>query len=161
MSLDIHTQTTIFTIINFFILYLLLKGVLFKPINKVITERREEISKKLEEAELSNKQAQQYRLESENRLKASKKEGKALVEAYKIQAEKIREEIIKKAEEEGKEIIDRAEKEAKRQREKAESELREQVVSLALALATKILEKQLDEKEHRRLMDEFIEQVGK
>ena len=50
----------------------------------------------------------------------------------------------------------------RRQRDKGKGRvgLREQVVSLALALATKILEKQLDEKEHRRLMDEFIEQVG-
>jgi len=161
MTLDIHSQTTIFTIINFFILYFLLKRFLFKPINKVIVERRREISSNLQEAEENKKKAQQYRLESENRLKDSAREGKALVEKYKMQAEKIREEIIKKAEKEAKEIIDRAEKEVHGQKERAEAELREQVVSLALAVAAKAIERQLDEKEHRRIMDEFIDQVGR
>ena len=87
MTLDIHSQTTIFTIINFFILYFLLKRFLFKPINKVIAERRREISSNLQEAEENKKKAQQYRLESENRLKDSAREGKALVEKYKMQAE--------------------------------------------------------------------------
>lgn len=160
MVMEAHVQTIIFTIINFFITFLVLRHFLFKPISKVVNERRTEVTRNLDEAAASKEQAEQFRLESETNLKGSREEGKAIVEDYKKKAEKLSAEVKKKAEEEAREIIDRAIKEAEREKEKARAEIKGEVVALALALSAKALEKHLDDSEQRRLMDEFISKVG-
>lgn len=160
MSMEIDIQTAIFTVLNFILLCAILSYFLFKPLKRVITERRTEISGKLIEAEQNKSIAEQLRKEIENNLKTSKKEGKALVEEYKKKAEKLSDEVIKTAHQEAQQIMDRAAKETQREKEKARAEIREEVVGLAVVLSAKALERSIDEAEHRRLIDEFIAKVG-
>lgn len=162
MGIDISPNgiRILITIFNFFILCIILRHFLFKPVNDLINTRKNEIDSLIKKSELDNINAEKNRIESEGYLKSSKYEGKNIVEEYKGKAEHLSQDIIKEAHIEAQAIIDRAVKEAQREKEKAEAELKIQVVDLALLLSSKVLEETIDEEQHRRLIEDFIAKVG-
>ena len=160
MELNVEIPISVFTILNFFILYLALRRFLFKPLNETLTARRSEVESKLKDAENNKVLSERYRAESEADLKDSKNKGKALVEEYKSRAEGLHSDIVKAANAEARQIIERAVRETEREREKAQAEIKEQVIELALMLSAKALEESINENTHRRLISDFITKVG-
>ena len=148
------------TVINFVILLLILRRFLFKPVNDVLTSRRDEIDSTIKKANEDEANAVKNRAESEKNLKESRAKGKDIVEEYKAKAEHLSNDILKDAHTEAQTIMDRAMKEANREKEKAEAELKEHVVDLAVLLSSKALEESIDEEQHRRLIKDFIAKVG-
>ena len=93
-------------------------------------------------------------------LHDSKTKGREIVEEYKVNAQNISQEIIDEAKKESIIIMDRSRVEIEREKEKAASEIKKQVIDLSLILSEKALEQHIDEKEHRRLIEDFIFKVG-
>jgi F-type H+-transporting ATPase subunit b len=152
---------TIFaTIVNFIILLLFLKHILFNKVNGVIDKRTSEVKETIDKANADRAKAEALRLQNEENLQNSKIEGKTIVENYKAKAEKVSEELKKEASTEAQVIIERAKKEVEREKEKATAEIKDQVVDLALLLSSKALEQSIDEEQHRRLINDFIAKVG-
>ncbi|ASW44059.1 F0F1 ATP synthase subunit B [Clostridium isatidis] len=158
--MSINPSTLIATIINFVILYLILKKFFFAKIAAIIEEREELINEKLDNAEEEITKARILAIENEKILKKAREEGKLITQQEKAKADKIYHEIIEEANEEAKVIILRARKEIAREREKAEAQLKTQVVDLAMELAEKIIEKNIDEDKNRELIEDFITKVG-
>ncbi|MBU5454343.1 F0F1 ATP synthase subunit B [Caproiciproducens sp. MSJ-32] len=158
--MSINLSTLIATIINFVILYLILKKFFFAKIATIIEEREELINEKLDNAEEEITKARILAIENEKILKKAREEGKLITQQEKAKADKIYHEIIEEANEEAKVIISRARKEIAREREKAEAQLKTQVVDLAMELAEKIIEKNVDEDKNRELIEDFIKKVG-
>jgi F-type H+-transporting ATPase subunit b len=158
--MEMNPLTVLATVINFGIFYLIMRRLLFNPINKVISEREEEIAKRIEKSEESQKQAELLRIQNEEKLIHAKEEGKTIVEDLKSKAEKTSDEIISKAKEEAEFLLNRARTDAEREREKATDDIKNQAIDLALILSSKALEKAIDENEHRRLIKDFIAKVG-
>ncbi len=158
--MEFYWPKVIYTIINFIILYFILKHFLFKPVNEVIASRKNEIETTVKKTEEDRKQAELLIIESENIIKETKKQGKNLVEDYKKKAEKASIDIIAEARKESDQIMERTEKEIQRQREKIEDEIRINTIDLAIQLSSKILEEAVDEKKHRELIEDFIAKVG-
>ena len=75
--------------------------------------------------------------------------------------EKVYDEIVEEARAEANLIIERAKVEIEREKEKAEYSLKKEAIDLALELSKKVIEKNIDEKKNRTLIDEFISEVGK
>jgi F-type H+-transporting ATPase subunit b len=160
MELDINVIRIIITIINFFILYAILRYKLFKPVMKIISSRQEDIEYSIRVAEEDELKAKNNKLETEAELKNTKALGKGIIEDYKSKAQAVSDDMIKQAQKEAQAIIERAEKEAQREKEKAEDELKKQTVDLAVLLSSKALGETIDEEQHRRLIKEFISKVG-
>lgn len=158
MSIDI--LKIIYTLINFGILYLILKHFLFKPVNNAIDARKNDIENDIKKADEDKKIAQAFKSESEESVKKSKLQGKQIVETYKLKAEKVSEEIISDARSESERIIERSKKEVEREREKAAYEVKQNTIDLAIQLSSKVLEESIDEEKHRQLIEDFIAKVG-
>jgi F-type H+-transporting ATPase subunit b len=158
--MEINPLTVLATIINFAIFYFVMSRLLFKPVNKIISSREEEIDMRIKKSEEDQKQAELLRLENEDKLKNALDEGKAIVEDFKSRAEKVYEDIISKAKEEAEFVLDRARTDAERERDKASEEIKTQAIDLAILLSSKALETTIDESEHRRLIKDFIAKVG-
>ncbi len=150
----------IFAMINFLVLFLILKHFLFEKVMEFMNNRRSKIEDDIKTAKQDREEA--FRLKGENEKLAieSAKEGKRIVEQYKEKAEKVYEDIVNNANAEAKMIMKRAEVDIQREKEKAQQEVKEQVVDLSIILSEKVLEKAIDENEHRRLIDDFIAKVG-
>jgi F-type H+-transporting ATPase subunit b len=110
---------TIFaTIVNFIILLLFLKHILFNKVNGVIDKRTSEVKETIDKANADRAKAEALRLQNEENLQNSKIEGKTIVENYKAKAEKVSEELKKEASTEAQVIIQRAKKEVEREKER-------------------------------------------
>lgn len=160
MSISINDFTTIMTIINFFILYFVLRHFLFKPVNSAISSRENDIADRIKKSQEDMEKAQALKIENEKELKAARDEGKNIVENFKTKAEKVSSDIIQDARSEAQILMERARTEAEREKEKAKDEIKTQVVDLAVLLSSKALEESIDEKTHRRLIQDFIGKVG-
>lgn len=158
--MEINITTVIITIINFGILYLVLRHYFFKPVNDTITKRQNEIATKIQNANENEEKAKQLFNQHEELLKGSKSEGKKIVEDYKNKAEKVSADVLKEAHEEAQTIISRAKVEAEREKAKAADEIKNQVIDLAVLISSKALEQSIDEEQHKKLIEDFIVKVG-
>lgn len=158
--MEINPLTALATIINFIILILVLRHFFFKKVSDLISSRENEINTRITNAEKDEEKARLLRIENEEKLKGAVDEGKAIVEDFKARAGKLSEEIVAKAKEEAEFLLEKAKNDAEREREKAEDEIKLQAINLAILLSSKALEASIDEKEHRRLIKDFITKVG-
>ena len=158
--MDIDPSVLLMTLINFFILVLILKHFFWEKIRIAIQDREDFIQEQLSNAEDESQKARLYLIENERILKSSKEEGKKIIEKKKQKANKVDSEIVDDANKEAKAIVDRARLEIEREKEKAQYEIKKQVVNLAIELSTKALEEKLEDSTQRELIGDFITKVG-
>ena len=160
MEMGIDLGIVIAAMVNFLILLFIAKRFLFIPVSKILETRKQELESSFEKARLDKEEANRFKIENSEKLKLAKQEGKEIVEVYKEKAEKVSRELIEDAKQEAALIIERSRVEIQREKEKAESEIKKQVIDLSLVLSERALEQIIDEKEHRRLIEDFIFKVG-
>lgn len=158
--MDISISQVIATIINFVLTYFILRHLLFKPITKAIEDRENLIEGRIIKSEEDMKEAQKLKMENQQLLKDSKNNGKAVVEKYKEKAELVSTDIISESQKEAQVYMNRARIEIEREKEKAQEELKIKVVDLAIMISSKALGESIDEKTHRKLIEDFIAEVG-
>ncbi len=148
--------TSILQLMSFFILMYFLIKFLYKPFLNILDKRSEEIKSQYEKADEARKEAEKFRekvkVEMERlseRTDQMYEEAKARVEAYeKAERTRIQTEVES--------IMKRARREIEEERSKAEESLKANVITLAIALASRIIQKDLDEKSKREfLMDQL------
>ena len=160
MSLNFYMPTIVWTIINFILLLYILKYLFFKPVSKIMDDRKNGINMSIKNAKDNEEKAEVSRKEKDQLLHDSKVKGREIVEEYKVNAQNISQEIINDAKKESIIIMERSRVEIEREKEKAASEIKKQVIDLSLILSEKALEQHIDETEHRRLIEDFIFKVG-
>lgn len=156
----LELSKVIAVLINFAILYGILRHFFFKPVNTAINKRQTDIVEKITKTDEDLKAAEELRSENEKRLADAKNEGKAIVENFKNKATALHSDMVSEAREEAEAIVKRAKIEAQRVKDKAEDEMKNQVIDLAVLLSTKAIEESVSEEQHRRLINDFILKVG-
>lgn len=160
MELSIKPHTIIMCMINFAIFFFIYKRYFHDKVNKILIERNSKISNEIKEAKANREESDKLLLENKKLLIDSKNESKQLIEEYKSKAEKVYEEIVDEAHLETRRTLERTSLEIQREKQKAEEEIKEKAIELAITLSSRVLERAIDEKEHRRLIDDFISKVG-
>lgn len=159
-ALGIDPALLISQIVNFLLLLLVLRFLLYKPILNMLQERREKIKEGLQYAERVKEEMTAEREKHQKELEeARRKAEEAIAQASRI-SEKEREKIVAEAQEEAHRILEQARAEIEYERRQAMIDLQEQAVELAIAAASKVIDKSLDKKEHRRLIKEFLAESG-
>lgn len=158
--MDINLGVVIASIINFYIFYFILKKFVFSKTQEVIEGRRKEVEIALEKAKAEEKRALQLKEEHKTNMEKYREEGAKLVEAFKVKADTVYSETVEDARKESMLIRERAMLDITREKQKAEKEIKTEIIDLSLRFAQKALEKEIDEAEHKRLIDDFITKVG-
>jgi len=158
-KLGINLGFFLFQVFNFTILALLMYALAYKPIVRMLENRKNKIAQGLEDA----------RIAAEARANAEKEAKAILAEAQNNAAQKVREateradaaarEIIAQAEAQANKIREEARLEAALERDRILLELRGQIASLAIAAAQKLIGEALDEKRQHALLEEFFSGV--
>lgn len=156
MNLGIIIASTI----NFFIFYFILKKFVFNKTLVIINKRKTEVEEAFKKARDEEERAEQIKKEHEINIKRYKEEGLRLVESFKDKADKVYLETVEEATREASLVRERAIVDAEREKQKAEKEIKSEIVNLSLKFAEKALEKEINEEEHKRLIDDFITKVG-
>ncbi|TCO78798.1 F0F1 ATP synthase subunit B [Marinisporobacter balticus] len=152
--------TIVFQIVNTIILFLALKKLLFKPVSEFMKSRKDDIAASIEEAKSKNEEVEKRKKEYETKLQFAEQEGREIVKEASKKAEARASQMKKEAEIESAKMIERAEEEIKRQNQKAMNELKDEMSSLAIMAAGKIIGKSLDKEKHQMLIKEFMDEVG-
>jgi F-type H+-transporting ATPase subunit b len=150
----------VFSIINIIVLFLVLKYILFKPVSNFLNQRVERIKKNISDTESNKAQAEELKREHKAQLDKLKDESSIIINNAHQKAQAEAEEIIKRAKAESEIILQSAREQGQREVEKALEEVKNQVASLALLAASKVIQKNMDTESNRKLVEEFIDEVG-
>lgn len=129
-------------------------------VNQVLEERREQIQGNLEKAEQTRREADTQLADYRAQLANAREEANRIIEEARQTAEHLRQDIQAKAEAEAQNTVVRAQEEIRAERDRVFQDLRVQVGEIAVALAGRVVGASLDEDAHRRLIDEYIDEVG-
>ena len=151
--------TLLFQFLNFFVLVAILAKFAYKPMLKVLEERRNKISSDLNDAEQSRLAAEKLKADYEQQLQTAQEKAQAIIDKAVKQAEAegqaqldaIRTQIAREKELAHAEIVS--------EREAALREMRQEVVSLSMAVAEKLLEKNMNTDMNSKLIKECMERM--
>jgi F-type H+-transporting ATPase subunit b len=156
----LNTGDIIFQLVMFLILLALLKKYALGPVMNIMKQREEHIANEINSSEEINKEAKKLVEEQRELLKQARVEAQSLVENAKKLGEQQKEDIIQAARSEAGRLKDAALKEIEQEKEQAVAALREQVASLSVLIASKVIEKELNEQEQEKLINDYINEVG-
>ena len=157
---SIAPWTIIFTWINLIILVFIMKKLLFKPVTNMLEEREKEVNSIYEEAEKAQKNAKAIEHEYTQKLSSAKEEAAQIMKDATYEASLKSEKIVTDAKKEASAIILKAQKEIEREKETAINEIKKDITSIAIDIAEKVIEKDINEGDHERLLEEFIKSSG-
>lgn len=150
----------LFQLVAFLVLLWLLKIYAFKPLLNVMKQREDHIAGEISSAEQRNKEAKQLIEEQQELLKKAREESQSLIENAKKLGEQQKNDIIQAARNESERLKEAAKQEIVKEREQAVTALREQVASLSVLVASKVIEKELDEQAQEKLIQDYLKEIG-
>jgi len=149
----------IWTIVTFLVLVFLLAKFAWKPLLAALEARRQLIAKAVDDAEKTRKELERVRQESLGILAKTRVEAEGILSRSRADAEAFREEMRQKAIVDANAIVKRAEKEIQLETNRAVEQLRRESVDLSLAIATKLLQRNVTKDDNVALIDETIKQI--
>ncbi|MDD2212267.1 MAG: F0F1 ATP synthase subunit B [Clostridia bacterium] len=150
----------IWAIINFLILVVILNKFLFKPLLKTMDARKDEIKQDLDAAAQANAEAQKTKEEYLKQMEEAKADAQQIiVQATKI-GEETREKLVNQAQEEASRMAEKAREMIRLEKDEALRQLRDEVASLVVMAAGKVIEQTIDLEAHEQLIREFIAEAG-
>ena len=148
------------TMCNTLITFLIIKKLLFKPVKKMLAAREEEVQAMYGAAEQVQSEAEGLRQEYTERLSQAKAEAAEIVGSATRRATVRGEEILKESSQQAAAMMKKAENTIEQERKKAMNELKDEVASLSVMIASKVVERDVKQADHERFIEEFIDKVG-
>ena len=144
-------------LVNTIILFLILKKILFKPIRNFMVNRKEGIEKSLTDAHETTLLALETKRQYEDKIFSVEEEGREIIKQAMLKAEAQAADIVSEAHKKSSDMLRRTEADIDREKEQALKDLKDQITDLAIFAAEKVIEKELNTKEHHALVDRVIE----
>lgn len=157
---DMSWGTALYQLVAFVVLLYLVSKFALKPLLGLMEEREKRINDQIDSAEKRSKEAEQFAQEQRKALEEARLEAQQIIEQARKMSEQQGQEIIEQARENAERVKNSALADIQREKEQAVAALREQVASLSVLIATKVIEKELDEKEQEKLIQEYLKDVS-
>ena len=158
--MEINFFQTIFAITNFIILLIAMYFLMYKPLKKTMDLRHDKIKGDIDAAESLKADADQMKAEISAELAKSRETAQEIILRAEKTAEAQKNDIIAEARTEAQKLIEKANAEIKEEKEKVINEIRNEAATLAIFAASKLIEKDLDDDAHKKLVDKYIEEAG-
>lgn len=159
-QLGIEPAAIVVEMVGFVLLLLLLKRFLWKPVTDYLEQRQQDIAQTYDKVEQTRQEMERLRSDYEQRLANIEAEARAQIQQAVKEAQQMREQILAEARQQAEKMIHDAEETIRYEREKALAEMRTQVVELTLLATSRILQESVDDARHRKMVQEFIDQVA-
>jgi len=156
--MQVEPGLIIWTIVTFVVLMVVLRFSAWGPLQKALAAREQRIRAAIEGAEAARKQSEERLAQLEQRLQQAREEAHRIIEEGKSDGVKLKNEIAANARAEAEEFKARARRELELATDQAKQELWEHSTRLSTELAAKILGRSLSSDDHRRLVDQVLEE---
>lgn len=147
-------------ICNLMIQLVIFKKFLLKPIKQVIADRKAKADSEIADAQKLRTEAETMKAEYEQNLQNARTEANQIVAAAQKTATARSEEIVGEARAQAAALKQKAEADIAQECKKAVNEVKDEIGGIAMEIASKVVEREISEKDHKDLIDEFIKNVG-
>ena len=147
-------------ICNLMIQLVIFKKFLLKPIRQVIADRKAKADSEIADAQKLRTEAEAMKAEYEQNLQNARTEANEIVANAQKTATARGEEIVGEARAQAAALKQKAEADIAQERKKAVNEVKDEIGGIAMEIASKVVEREISEKDHKDLIDEFIKNVG-
>ena len=156
----VNFWTMIFAWCNLLVLYFVLRKLLFKPVKNMIDSRQKEIDDMYSDAEKLREDTAVMKADYEEKISRAKEESEEILKSAVRRAQLREEEILREANDKAARVMKRAEEQVEMEKKRAINEVKNEVSDMAIGIASAVIERDIDGKEHSALIDEFIRTMG-
>lgn len=158
--LGVNPWTALFILLNTLTIFFVAKKFLFKPVMKIITERQQEIDNLYADAGAAKGQAKQLQESYQQKLNAAQETSDRIVKEAVARGQSREEQIIRDANAQAAAIMDKASRDIAQEKKKAINDAKNEISDLAMAIAGKVVERELKDSDQASLIDGFIRELG-
>ena len=158
--LGVNPWTALFTLLNTLAIFFVGKKFLFGPVMNMIKERQDEIDGMYSDADNAKKSAEALQSEYQAKLNDAQATSERIVKEAVSRGQAREEEIIREANHEASAIMDKAAADIAMEKKKALNDAKDEISEIAMAIAGKVVGRQLDDADQSKLVDEFINGLG-
>ena len=159
LSAIINPVSLLMHLVNIVILYIVFRLLLYKPVAKFMKSRQERFAKEREELDAAKAEADAIRAQGDEILHKARSDAETQVAQIMAQADKDAKSIREEAQKQAGVIIENAKQEAQEEKRRQLEAMHDQVMELSVALASRILEREIKPEDHQKLMEEFLSEV--
>ena len=152
--------TFVAQICNLMIQLVIFKKLLLNPVKTVIAERKAKADSQIADAQKFRTEAEAMKAEYEQNLQNARTEANQIVAAAQKTATARSEELLGEARAQAAALKQKAEADIAQERKKAVNEVKDEIGGMAMEIASKVVEREIREADHKDLIDEFIKNVG-
>lgn len=155
-ALGLNLPQLIAQIANFFVLLLILRLTLYKPILRMLDERKQKIAEGLNAAEIARAEAAAAQANIQDQLSIARKDGQEIVAGAQAIATRIQADAREQSNRDREVALERARSEIQLERDRAIAELRGEFADITVSAAEKVINQSLDRQAHQRIIDEAL-----
>jgi F-type H+-transporting ATPase subunit b len=155
-SLGLSWQSMLFYAINLVILIVAIRFLVYKPVKKIVDNRKEQLEFLFVENERLNKEALELKKNHEKALRQTRQEVATMTEEITKNAKLKSQEIIEQAQKKAQEIIQKAKKEMKEEKSRVLNACKQQVPIISMDIARQIVQRELNEQDHQKLIEDAL-----
>jgi len=156
--LEFDFWTILFSIINILVLFLFLKKFLFGRINAILEKRVSVVQDEMDKAKEEAQKAEKIRADYEASISGAREEAKKIIQDAQKTANAQSAAITQQAQEEANRIVESTRQELQLERERSVASAQNEIVSLAMEAAEKVLGREMADKDNRAIVDAFLEE---
>jgi F-type H+-transporting ATPase subunit b len=149
----------IWTILVFLLLLWAASKVFWRPLMAMLKERQDAIRKSLDDARQARQELERLHVESQRILSEARAQADTILWETRSDANRFREELKQKAQGEAQGIVRNAEKQIEQETARALQQIRAEAVELSVAIATKLLQRNVSREDNERLIEDTFRQI--
>jgi F-type H+-transporting ATPase subunit b len=154
-----NTGVMFWTLVIFVVLLVVLSRFAFKPLTAAVQAREKALEEAITSAKRDRDAAALLLAEQQRALDATRTDAQRVIAEGRTTAEKLRNEMLEQTKHQQHELLERARTEIDNERKRAIADLRKEAVELALAGASRVIERNLDDATNRKLVESFLASV--
>lgn len=155
--ISVNFFSILFSLLNLVIIFLIIKFLLYKPVKKMLEGRQKAIEDSYKRADEAEAIANEHRKAYEEKLKSAKGEADEIISSAVEAARARGDEIIEDSKRESEQIIKQAKENAELELASAKEAIKDEIVDVSAALTKKLLAREINENDHKDLIDSFID----
>jgi len=158
--IGVNFWTALFVLLNTLTIFFVARKFLFRPVMKIITERQQEIDDMYSQAGEAKEKAAALQAEYEEKLSTANDKADLLVKEAETRCQRREEEILRQANAEANAIREKASADIAQEKKKAINDAKDEISVIAMAIAGKVVGRQLQDEDQSALVDSFIDELG-
>lgn len=158
--MEIHWQDIILHAVNILILFVALRVLLYKPINRFLKGREERFEGRISDIEKKEVEAAERKKEYDALLSKAHAEAAEIIKHSTELAKDHAKDVVTKAEEQSREMIARAKKDIENKKLQEKENLKLEITNMAVQIAGKVLEREVSMEDNKKIIDDFFTKVG-